>query len=232
MRYNMVVQRRRVCRRDAVAAVCRKPAFGVESYLTCRDPSHGAERYNSCQRPEFGVAAYNNCTYYLSPQAAAQYIDSHARLVEFMDQQLLAGAAQFFAVTANETGLACVIAKYDGDPIYTDAIGDPIYTDAIKEMKGVYLATFGDEYHDTSCDPSIVLKASIDHVTCSDSDSSSKCRNYRSYYGARKWLETTREDIHHLLDDHIAQSGNDIHEQLIRLQSNIDNALKPFEQTH
>ena len=195
---DIVTYQRRECRRNESLNTCRLEQFGVERYNSCRHPSHGAESYNSCRRSEFGVESYKQCSFYLLPGEVNRHLAAIKESLPYMGEAMINNKGFYYNVVEDEPASACHIAKYEHDPIF-DA--------QISELKAKYLVDFGRSYQPSTYDCTQPVTNTIDTESCSDSDTSRKCKHVRSYRGARKWLDAKASDLEHLKTDIAARQN-------------------------
>lgn len=192
-----IVRKARVCDRAEHLATCRLEQFGVESYHACRHSSHGVESYNTCSKPEFGVALHKQCSFYLLPGEVDRFLTSVKELLPYMGETLVSSKAKYFLELDDEASMACHIARFDTDPLFTGQMG---------ELKTLYTVRFGRDFLATRFDCSTTTVPDITQDTCADSDASRKCSSVRSYRGAKKWLNVKSTDLTNLKNDIAAKS--------------------------
>ena len=204
----------RTCRREAYAASCRRPEFGVERYAECRHENHGVEAYKTCARSEFGVAAYKSCSYYMNADEMRRFLAERVPMVNFMAETLLSSRGNFYAEESDEVGLACTIKMFANDPLYQDIV---------QQLKTIFTTRFGLDVdaRDDNCDE-VVPEFAIEAMTCEPSDNSRRCRAWRSYTASKRWLTVTREDAANLAADIAARADTALRDELLKLKSSIE----------
>lgn len=196
---------------------------------TCRLPEFGVEVYQSCQRPEFGVQAYKSCEDQSRPVYASctvrsratieTYIGETERSVQVIGPMLISSQSHLFKSAVSEAALACLIQRYEGDPIAEGIISD------LKIQFPIFIGRPYSPELATNCAQAMSDAAQV-KVDCSANPNVQVCKDKTSFDSAVKWLTENRDRTIRLQSDPTVKLNADLSQRLSSLNASIAGFLK------
>lgn len=216
---------------------CRNEAFGIAGYEVCRAPSHGVESYQTCSKPEFGIESYRECSFYKTPEELDAYIEATTESLQTYSQILPTRKGELFTRLSNESAMACLVWKYEGEPTYEEVVSD---------LKKKFLAVFGYNVEDATVDcndeserseirftlgtlacdllPKDALSTLAKPEGVSDNQFTrfkQNCTMKKSYDILVEWFDSKSAEISELLSDTVARSDVEAAQRLRELQADL-----------
>jgi hypothetical protein len=134
--------------RNGKSFKCRNKAFSVESYKSCRHPSHGVERYAACI-PEMVFA---DCAILKTRTELDAFLETVEDDLPLFGRLYVSNKALIAKLSDNVGSMACLVEKWDGNPLHVDIVD---------QLKGDYAKLSGKAYVPGDCSSALESR-----VTC------------------------------------------------------------------
>ena len=196
-------------------ATCRHESFGVELERSCRHPNHGVESYRTCEDQSRPV--YHQCAT-LTRAEIEHYLISVESQLNAVGSMVVLHQSNIFKLTYSERALACLIQKWEGDPLSADIVND------LKSQFPIFMGVAYSPHLAVDCGQALnTPPAGLD---CAQSPQLPACKAQSAFHSAVDWLKGHADRAIRFQSLRAVQMRPDLGARLIKLQTDLNHFLK------